>query len=92
MRKSRNHIRLDKIEVELTPKEWAIKLADEIHRSPREQDFLRAIAKGTYRESPPVKPLFALAEQAENRHPGQTPDNVRARQECSRNSGWNTTP
>src|ERR1700730_16782361 len=84
MRKSPNHIRLNKIEVELTPKEWAIKLADEIHRYPCEQDFLRAVAKGNYYESPYIKPFFALAKQAEDRHSGQRPENLRARQELSR--------
>jgi hypothetical protein len=55
MPKSRNHIRLDKIEVQLTPKEWAIKLVDEIRRYPSKPEFLLAIAKGTFRESPYVK-------------------------------------
>lgn len=84
MLNSRNHKRLDRIEVELTPKEWAIRLADEIRRYPRCWDFLRTLAKGTYRESPWVKAFIALVKQAEDRHPGRKPENTRARQELSR--------
>ena len=44
--------RLDKIELQLTPKQWAIRLADEMRRYPSQKDFLKAIGKGTYRQSP----------------------------------------
>jgi hypothetical protein len=83
MPKSRNHIRLDKIEVQLTPKEWAIKLVDEIRRYPSKPEFLRAVAKRSYRESPYVKPFFALTAQAEDRHPGKTSEDIRAAQQLS---------
>jgi hypothetical protein len=76
--------RLDAIEVKLTPKEWAIRLADEIRRHPGEPEFLRALAKGAYRESPYVKPFLMLAKQAENRYPGQERENERARHKLSR--------
>jgi len=84
MLKPQIHKRLDRIEVELTPKEWAIRLVDEIRRHPCEPDFLRALAKGPYRESPYVKPFFMLAKQAEKRYPGQKPENEKATQKLSR--------
>jgi len=76
--------RLDGIEVELTPKEWAIRLADEIRRYPCEKDFEWALAKGSYRESPYMKPFFMLVKQAENRYPGLERESVRARQKLSK--------
>jgi hypothetical protein len=39
--------RLDKIELRLTPKQWAIRLADEMRRYPSQGEFMKAIAKGT---------------------------------------------
>ena len=39
--------RLDKIELHLTPKQWAIRLADEMRRYDSQQDFLKAVGKGT---------------------------------------------
>jgi hypothetical protein len=83
MPKSRNHMRLDKIEVQLTPKEWAIRLVDEMRRYPGDREFLRAVAKGTYRESPFVKPFFALTAQAQDRYPGKRPEDLRAAQQLS---------
>jgi hypothetical protein len=66
--------RLDKIELQLTPKQWAIRLADEMRRYASEEDFLKAIGKGTYRQSPFTKPFYALAQQAKERWPKQTPE------------------
>ena len=63
--------RLDKIEIQLTPKQWAINLAVEMRRYASQEEFLKAIAKGTYRQSPFTKPFYALAQQAEERWPGQ---------------------
>jgi hypothetical protein len=84
MLKTQIRNQLDGIEVELTPKEWAIGLVDEIRRYPCEQDFLRVLAKGQYHESPYVKPFFMLAKQAENLHPGHKPGDESARQKSSR--------
>jgi hypothetical protein len=75
---------LERIEVELTPKEWAIWLADEIRRYPRESEFLRVLAKGSYPEMPYIKPFFMLVKQAENRYPGDKPAEKRARLKLSR--------
>ncbi len=76
--------RLDKIEVQLTPKEWAVRLADEMRRHSCQADFLKAIAKGTYRELPYVKPFYALGEQAEECHPGAKPGDIRAHHQLNR--------
>lgn len=70
--------RLDAVEVGLTPKEWAIRLADKMRSVPTEADFYVAIAKGTFEESPHIRPYKALAEQAKQRHPGKAPDDHRA--------------
>src|SRR5579862_6375730 len=83
MKKSRNRLRLDEIEVRLTPSEWAIRLVDEIQRYPSAREFQRAVAEGTYRNAPYIKPLFALAEQAEARYPGRKPADIGARHRLS---------
>jgi len=77
--------RLAKIEVQLTPKEWAIRLTEEMRKHPRQEDFWRTIIKGTYRDSVIVKPFFKLAEQAEERHPGNNPTDISARNQLNRN-------
>jgi hypothetical protein len=64
--------RLAKIELQLTPKQWAIGLADEMRRYHSRVDFLKAIAKSTYRQSPMLRPFYALAEQAHERWPERT--------------------
>src|SRR5712692_12040044 len=76
--------RLAKIEVQLTPKEWAIRLAAEMRKHPRQEGFWKAITKGTYRDSLIVKPFFKLAEQAEARHPGNSPEDIHARNQLNR--------
>ena len=84
MVKPQTRKRLDKIEVELTPKQWAIMYADEIRRHPCGLDFLRAQTKGPYHESVCTKPYRALLDQAEARHPGQKPEDIRAKEELRR--------
>jgi len=69
--------RLDKIERQLTPKLWAIKLADEIRRYNSQIEFLKAIGKGTYRQTPFTMPFYELAQQATERWPGGSPDDIR---------------
>src|SRR5712692_3871593 len=76
--------RLAKIEVQLTPKEWAIRLAAEMRKQPLAADFLKVVRRRTYREWPWVKPFFKLAEQAEARHPGNSPEDIRARNQLNR--------
>jgi hypothetical protein len=75
--------RLDAIEVHLTPKEWAVRLAQEMRSQPSEADFLRVVADEPYREWPWVKPFFKLCEQAEARYPGNRPEDSRARNQSA---------
>jgi hypothetical protein len=72
------------MEAHLIPKEWAIRLADEIHGSPTQGHFLKSVVKEKYRDWPWVRPFFKLAEQAEARYPGKTPKDIRARNQLNR--------
>ena len=78
-----NQIRLDKIEIQLSPKEWAIRLVDEVRRYPNELEFERATAKTPYRELPGIKPLFALQAQADDLYPRKRPIDRIAWQKCA---------
>lgn len=71
--------RLDTVEIQLTPKEWAIRLVDEYRKYPTQEEYFRAAAKGNAEDSLSFKPYFALNDQAEERLPGNKPDDVRAR-------------
>jgi hypothetical protein len=84
MRKAAKQERLDRIELQLTPKEWAVSLADEMRLHSCQADFLKAIAKGTYRGLPYVKPFYALNEQVEASVPGSTPEDVKTRNQLAR--------
>jgi hypothetical protein len=70
MNNSAKSKRLDMIELQLTPKHWAIRLADEMRRYASQEDFLKAIGRDTFRQSPFIKPYYYLAKQAEKRWPG----------------------
>ena len=72
--------RLDKIEVHLTPKEWAIRLADEARKYPDALAYMRVLVKLPLRELPMQRPYFAFEEQAGARHPGHKPEDLRARE------------
>jgi hypothetical protein len=71
--------RLDDIETYLTPKEWAIRLADESRKYPDALAHMKAMVKLPLDELPMQRPYFALEEQATKRHPGYKPDQIRAR-------------
>jgi hypothetical protein len=73
------HQRLDEIENYLTPKEWAIRLADEARKYPDALACMKALAKLPFDELPVRRPYFAFEEQAGEEHPGQKPENLRAR-------------
>jgi hypothetical protein len=73
------HKRLDEIETHLTPKQWAIRLADEERRYPNGLAYMKALAKLPLDELPMRRPYFAFEEQASERHPGQKPEDLRAR-------------
>jgi hypothetical protein len=61
---------LDKIELQLTPKQWAIRLADEMRKYTSSVDFLKAIGKGSYRQMPFIAPVHALVNKAAACQPG----------------------
>lgn len=61
--------RLDEIEVQLTPEQWAIKLADQIREFPSFEDFVKHMLKDSYRESPFTKPFYSLEKQAKETWP-----------------------
>lgn len=69
--------RLDDIERELSPKQLAIRLADEIRRYPTQSDFFKAIAKSSYRQSPFIFPFYALAQQVKERYPLNTQEDLK---------------
>ena len=71
--------RLDSIEIHLTPKEWALRLADEIRRYPSMNNAMRAELKGPYKESLFQRPYDLLEKQAEERESGKTRQSVEAR-------------
>jgi hypothetical protein len=70
---------VDSVEAKLTPEELAIKYVDEVRRYPTLPDFLKAQAKLTFRESELAKACKALSQQAQDRYPGSTPQEIAAR-------------
>lgn len=71
--------RLDEIEIQLTPKEWAIRLADEIRKYPSVNEFNKAYLKVPDHESiVSNRPYRAIAKQVELQFPGNKPDEIRA--------------
>jgi hypothetical protein len=73
------HKRLDEIETHLTPTEWAIRLADEMRKYPDALAHIKALVKLPLRELPVQRPFFAFEKQAAEQHPGDMPDDIRAR-------------
>ena len=66
------HKRLDEIETHLTPKEWAIRLADEMRKYPDALAHIKALVKLPLHELPVQRPYFAFEKQAAERHPGES--------------------
>ena len=73
------HKRLDEIETHLTPKEWAIRLADEMRKYPDALAHMKALVKLPLHELPVRRPYFAFEKQAAELHPGNKPEDIRAR-------------
>ncbi|HEY5504002.1 MAG TPA: hypothetical protein VIK28_02500 [Sedimentisphaerales bacterium] len=73
------HKRLDDIETHLTPKEWAIRLADEVRKYPDALAHMKALVKLPLDELPVRRPFFAFEKQADEQHPGDKPEDIRAR-------------
>ena len=82
------HKRLDEIETYLTPKEWAIRLADEARKYPGALAYAKALAKLPLNELPVRRPYSAFERQAGEQHPGHEPEEVRARH-CLADALWN---
>jgi len=74
---STNMKRLDKVEIQLTPKEWAIRLADEMRKSSH-TEFLK-------KEASAFKAFPALQKQAEEKYPGTKTEDIQARKRLYRN-------
>jgi hypothetical protein len=70
---------LEEIETYLTPKEWAIRLADEARKYPDALAHTKALVKLPFRELPVQRPFYAFEKQAAERHPGDEPEDIRAR-------------
>ena len=70
---------LEEIETYLTPKEWAIRLADELRKYPDALAHTKALVKLPFRELPVQRPFYAFEKQAAERHPGDEPEDIRAR-------------
>ena len=79
MTSSQKDKRIDAIEAALTPKEWAVKLADEMRKHPSKKDFLEAEKKKSIDEAFTMKPYRVLTKQADERHPGNKPEDIRAK-------------
>ena len=71
--------RLDEIETHLTPKEWAIRLADEMRKYPGVVAYMKALVKLPLHELPTQRPYYVFEKQASELHPGSKPDDIRAR-------------
>ena len=71
--------RLDEIETNLTPKEWAIWFAADFRKYPDPVAYMRAQANLSLDELPALRPCPAFEKQAADRHPGDKPENIRAR-------------
>jgi len=77
--------RIENVETQLTPKEWAVRLADTIRNFPSEDEFHDSIlGYASADETPFMKPFFALKKQAEKRQPGNTPDDEDTQNRMSR--------
>ena len=70
--------RLEALEIRLTPKEWAIRLADFIRSFPSQDSFYKSISKDSEKTSPVSRPYFALNDQAKEQHPGKQPEDQRS--------------
>jgi hypothetical protein len=65
--------RLDQIEKKLTPKEWAIKQADEMRKFRTLPDYTDALNNEDFE-----KPIKALERQAAELYPGKKPEDIHA--------------
>ncbi|HEV3220288.1 MAG TPA: TonB family protein [Candidatus Acidoferrales bacterium] len=76
--------RLDSFEIQLAPKEWVIRLADELRRLAAEGDAQGAMPTEVFLESQNLGPFTGLFEQANRLRPGNELEDIRARNRLSR--------
>jgi hypothetical protein len=77
--------RIDNMEVNLTPKEWAIRLADEIRQYSSSNELLISFEKySCSKETPFVKPFYMLNMQVEKKYPGDKPAEIEERYKYGR--------
>lgn len=77
--------RINSVEVQLAPKDWAIRLADEIAKHDSWLDYSKALAKHHSIEDTLFgKPFPMLHEQAGQKYPGARPEDIRAKAHLSR--------
>ena len=72
--------RLNHIETRLTPKQWAIRMLDEVRSYPSLIHALKAMVAKPLQESMMMRGFDALAEQAKERHPGNQSEAIEERQ------------
>ncbi len=71
--------RLNKVEIDLTPKEWVIRMIEEVRKYPSGDDYYRTQSSLSWKQTIVGKAWDALDELAEARFPGTKPDDIRAR-------------
>lgn len=74
--------RLDAVEIALTPKEWGIRLVDQIRKYPTIREWGQA--EGHEEDHIINRAYEALHKQAEGKHPGTKPEDVQARVKLTR--------
>jgi len=71
--------RLDQIEISLTPKEWVIRLAEDMREHPSQKDFWNEVERREYRDLSFFRPFFKLSQQAEAQYPGKRGQDIEQR-------------
>lgn len=76
--KSPTENRIDLLERELTPKQWAIRLANAMRSFPTSSEFNHAASRLPWRDSPLGKPFFRIGEQADQSTRGRSEQKEKA--------------
>jgi hypothetical protein len=78
-----NHKRLNAVEVALSPKQWAIRVADDQRRHSSAIAWIQAAVTVAPEDTPAIRGWDALARQVEDRYPGNKPGDIQARSKLS---------
>jgi hypothetical protein len=77
--------RIDNLETRLTPKEWAIRIADEIRKYPSQHEYLRYLTEhSNINETLWVKPFAMLKQLSEELYPGKKPFEMQTQRDHTR--------